>query len=155
MVRFTKKIIIIAVQKQNEENQQLIDKTNQMNAILEITESDIAKVKIEGQLLDNESRSLRSKLEKLANEKISIEEQTLELLQEQMATDQTSQNLGKKLRGLQERRRNMEITMFETEYKLSQVLLDLEKWKSTCAKNKANIEELTVNYCSLKIFKIF
>lgn len=130
--------------KQNEENQILADKINQMNAVLEMTESDIAKAKIEGQLLDNEMRSLRSKMEKLANEKISIEEQTLELLQEQMATDQTSQNLGKKLRALQERRRNMEITMFETEYKLSQVLLDLEKWKANCAKNKTNIEELTV-----------
>lgn len=131
---------------QNEDYSKLMEKIDEMNALLERTESDLAKAKIEGQLLENSTRSLRTKLEKLASEKIAIEEQTLELLQEQMATDQASQNLGKKLRALQERRRNMELTMFETEYKLSQVLLDLEKWKAAFGKNKDNLEELTVNF---------
>lgn len=119
-------------------------KINKMTAVLEQTESDLSKATIEGQITGNNLKSLRRHLERQLQQKIQLEEETLELLQDQMTTDQASSYRAKILRETQEKRRHMELTMFTTEQQLSQMFFDLEKWKTIIAQDKDNIDKLSV-----------
>ena len=71
------------------------------------------------------------------------------MLQDQISTDKASTYRGKVLRQVQDQRRSMELSMFDTEQQLSQVLFDLEKWKNQVTNSRGVVERLTVNGISL------
>lgn len=117
-----------------------------MAAVVEQTETDLSAANIEGQITENYLKSLRRTLEKQLQEKVKLEEQILELLQDQITTDNASTYRGKILRDTQEKRRTMELNMFGTEQQLSQLMFDLEKWKALVTQDKENIEKLAVRF---------
>lgn len=110
--------------------------------ILEKTEADVEQARSEGLLTKNHLTKLTNKLEKLQRQKLETEEKILDLLQDQITTDKAGQHRGRLLREAQEKRRNLEIQLSETENKLSQTILDLEKWRGLVQKSRENVERL-------------
>lgn len=91
-------------------------------------------------LTKNHLTKLTNKLDKLAREKLETEEKILDLLQEQITTDKAGQYRGRLLRDAQEKRRQLEIQMSETENNVSSTILELEKWRGLVQKAKENVE---------------
>lgn len=132
------------VEKETNDHSKLMNDVSKMSALVEQTETDLSRANTEGQLIENNLRTIRKRLEKQSTQKIELEEQILEILQDQITTDSASNIRAKLLREIQGQRRNAELNMYTTEYQLSQVLLELEKWKGQLSKNKENAERLNV-----------
>ncbi|XP_041777459.1 coiled-coil domain-containing protein 40 [Anopheles merus] len=124
------------VRKEQEDEDKLKRDLDHYALILEQTEADILKAQQEGLQLENHLKSLRQTLEKQNRKKFELEEQILELLQDQLTTDKAGEAQGKLLRDTQEKRRELEISMSDTENQLSVVLLELEKWRSLVENSK-------------------
>lgn len=137
-------IPFILVEKELKDQSKLMEDMSKMSALVEQTETDLSRANIEGQLIENDLRTIRKRLEKQANQKIELEEKILELLQDQITTDSASNIRSKSLREVQGQRRNAELNMYTTEYQLSQVLLELEKWKGQLTKSRENADKLKV-----------
>lgn len=135
------------VVKETNDYSELMSDVSQMSALVEQTETDLSRANTEGQLIENNLRTLRKRLEKQSTQKIEIEEKILELLQDQITTDSAGNISGKLLREIQGQRRNAELNMYTTEYQLSQVLLELEKWKGQLSKSRENADRLNVSFC--------
>lgn len=131
-----------AVQISEGENIKLDQKLDHFASILEKTEADLEQARSEGLLTKNHLTKLINKLDKLAREKLEIEEKILDLLQDQITTDKAGQHRGKLLRDAQEERRQLEISMAQTENQLSILILDLEKWRGNVQRSKENVEKL-------------
>lgn len=116
-----------------------------MTKIIEQTEVDQQKATVEWHVHENQLKVLRRTIEKQMRTKQQREEQILEKLQDQVTTDQASAYRSKKLRELQEKRRHMELGMLTTEQQLSQVILDVERWKSQVAHSTDALRQLTVS----------
>lgn len=114
--------------------------------ILEKTEADLEQARSEGLLTKNHLTKLVNKLDKLAREKLEIEEKILDLLQDQITTDKAGQHRGKLLRDAQEERRLLEISMAQTENQLSIAILDLEKWRGNVQRAKDNVERMKLDH---------
>lgn len=97
-------------------------------------------------LTKNHLTKLVNKLEKLAREKLEIEDKILDLLQDQITTDKAGQHRGKLLRNLQEDRRQMEIAIAQTENQLSIMILDLEKWRGNVQRAKESVEKMKLDH---------
>jgi coiled-coil domain-containing protein 40 len=110
--------------------------------ILEKTGVDLEQSRSEGLLTKNHVTKLVNKLDKLSREKFDIEEKILELLQEQITTDKAGQHRGRLLRDAQEERRKLEILISQNENQLSNIILDLEKWRGNVQHAKDKVEKL-------------
>lgn len=110
------------------------------------TEANQSRATVEGHVVENQLKTLRRSIERLNEKKLKLEEQTLELLQEQISNDQASLHRGKMLREVQQKRRNMELTMFTTEQQLSQSMLEMEQIKATVDNDKILVAKLTVSH---------
>lgn len=106
------------------------------------TDADIEQARSEGLLTKNHLTKLTNKLDKLAREKLDTEDKILDLLQEQITTDKAGQYRSRLLRETQEKRRQLEIQMSETENRVSVTILDLEKWRGLVQKARENVERL-------------
>uniref|UniRef100_A0A182NZV9 Uncharacterized protein n=1 Tax=Anopheles epiroticus TaxID=199890 RepID=A0A182NZV9_9DIPT len=137
------------VRKEQEDEDKLKRDLDHYALILEQTEADILKAQQEGLLLENHLKSLRQTLEKQNRKKFELEEQILELLQDQLTTDKASEAQGKLLRETQEKRRELEISMSDTENQLSVVLLDLEKWRSLVENSKEVLRKAKLGHDEL------
>lgn len=126
------------------ERDQLDRKIVKFNEILNRLEYDLQEDKARQMILDNQMKILCRCLEKTTIEKNQIEEQILELFQEQMCTDQSSQSRSKKLRELLDQGRSIENTMLKTEQQLSEILYKIEKWRTKIHHFKEIIEKLNV-----------
>uniref|UniRef100_A0A182NF00 Coiled-coil domain-containing protein 40 n=1 Tax=Anopheles dirus TaxID=7168 RepID=A0A182NF00_9DIPT len=134
------------VRKEQEDEDKLKRDLDHYALILEQTEADILKAQQEGLLIENHLKSLRQTLEKQNRKKFELEEQILELLQDQLTTDKAGESQGKLLRDTQEKRRELEITMSDTENQLSVVLLDLEKWRSLVESSKEVLRKVKLDH---------
>ncbi|XP_037024464.1 coiled-coil domain-containing protein 40 [Bradysia coprophila] len=134
------------LEKELNDQTKLMSDVSKMSALVEQTETDLSRANIEGQLIENNLRTLRKRLEKQSTQKIEIEEKILELLQDQITTDSASNIRSKLLKEIQGQRRNAELNMYTTEYQLSQVLLELEKWKGQLSKSRENADRLKGDY---------
>lgn len=114
--------------------------------ILEKTEADLQDARSEGLLTKNHLTKLINKLDKLAREKLEIEEKILDLLQDQVTTDKAGQHRGKLLRDAQEERRKVEIAISQTENQLSIAILELEKWRGNVQRTKENVEKMKIDH---------
>lgn len=121
-------------------------KLDHFSSILETTEADLEQARSEGLLIKNHLTKLVNKLEKLAREKLEIEEKILDLLQDQITTDKAGQHRGKLLRNFQEDRRQMEIAIAQTENQLSIMILDLEKWRGNAQRAKESVEKMKLDH---------
>lgn len=113
--------------RETREMEKVLDAFNQKQSIYEQTEVDLKRSQLEGVILENQLKSVKSKIELQAKHKLALEEQILDLLQEQISSDKAGQYRAKILRENQEMRRNMEIQISATENDLSRILLDLER----------------------------
>lgn len=136
----------LLVEKETNDYSKLMDDVSKMSALVEQTETDLSRANTEGQLIENNLRTMRKKLEKQSTQKIEIEEKILDLLQDQITTDSASNIRGKLLREIQGQRRNAELNMYTTEYQLSEVLLELEKWKGQLSKGRENADKFKVSF---------
>uniref|UniRef100_A0A182Q8X5 Coiled-coil domain-containing protein 40 n=1 Tax=Anopheles farauti TaxID=69004 RepID=A0A182Q8X5_9DIPT len=134
------------VRKEQEDEDKLKRDLDHYALILEQTEADILKAQQEGLLIENHLKSLRQTLEKQNRKKFELEEQILELLQDQLSTDKAGESQGKLLRDTQEKRRELEITMSDTENQLSVVLLDLEKWRALVESSKEVLRKVKLDH---------
>lgn len=146
IVEWGLRTVCFLVEKETNDHSKLMDDVSKMSALAEQTETDLSRANTEGQLIENNLRTLRKRLEKQSTQKIDIEEKILELLQDQITTDSASNIRGKLLREKQGQRRNAELNMYTTEYQLSQVLLELEKWKGQLTKSRENADRLNVSF---------
>lgn len=119
--------------------EKLMHELDKFTNILEHSEGDLKSSTHEGIFIETELRSIRFKLEKQIRQKVALEEKIFELLQEQITTDNAGQLRAKLLRDTQIQRRNVEIGLSSTENQLSEVLLDLETWKSIVTKLKKDV----------------
>lgn len=124
------------------DNTKLDQRLDHFTSILEKTDADIELARSEGLLTKNHLTKLTNKLDKLTREKLETEEKILDLLQEQITTDKAGQYRGRLLRDAQEKRRQLEIQMSETENNVSMTILELEKWRGLVQKAKENVERL-------------
>lgn len=113
--------------RETKEMEKLLDLSNEKQLIYEQTELDLKRSELEGVILENQLKTVKAKIELQAKNKLTLEEQILDLLQEQISSDKAGQYRAKILRQNQELRRQMEIQISATENDLSMVLLDLER----------------------------
>lgn len=130
------------VQITESETIDLDQKIDRFTSILDKTEVDLEEARSEGLLTKNHVTKLINKLEKLARDKLEIEEKILDLLQDQITSDKAGQHRGKLLRNAQEERRNLEIAMAQMENQLSLTVLELEKWRGIVQRAKENVEQM-------------
>lgn len=127
------------------ENDFLTREIVKVSAMVEETESSLNKATTENQIMESKLKSLMRDLERQSNKKIELEEKMLEMLQDQVMTDQASKKQAKNIREIRAQRRDLERAMFATEHQLSEILFELETIKGAVAQNKLHIEELTVS----------
>lgn len=113
--------------RETREMEKLLDFSNEKQSIYEQTELDLKRSELEGVILENQLKAVKAKIELQARKKITLEEQILDLLQEQISSDKAGQHRAKILRENQDQRRKLEIQISATENDLSMVLLDLEQ----------------------------
>lgn len=153
--RLVGEIDVLEKQLENEKQdyEKLSTKIENLDKILEQTERDLTAANQEGNYVQNQLKSLNTKLEKQGNNKMELEEKILELLQDQITTDKASEFRAKLLRQSQVKRRDLEINMSSTENQLSDVFLDLEKWKGIV--NRLREETQNLEVCILSLTLIF
>lgn len=128
--------------RDSEENDKILTGIDNFNLLLERTDDDLKHARTEGLVIQNHLNRLLLQMDRQGKQRYTLEEKILELLQDQITSDKASDYRAKLLREVQERRRNLEITMSDTENQLANILLDLEKWKNTVQKTKENIDQL-------------
>lgn len=101
-------------------------KLDKFTSLIETTEKSFHQASVENHLLDSNLKALLREHEREINKKINYENHILELLQEQVATDQASKKRGRNIRDLQSKRRDMELMMNNTEAQLSEILFEME-----------------------------
>lgn len=150
--RLVGEIDILEKQVENEKQdyEKLTTKIENLDKILEQTERDLTAANQEGNYVQNQLKSLKTKLEKQGHNKMELEEKILELLQDQITTDKASEFRAKLLRQSQVKRRDLEINMSSTENQLSDVFLDLEKWKGIVHRLREETQNLEVYFLKIQ-----
>lgn len=91
--------------------------------------------------LEGVVNKLRKSVEKLRQELRSIQDESMNALQEQLVNDKSSSQLNKQLRELREKNRKQEFNMLETENKISKKLLEVEELKAMMSQNQDTTKE--------------
>ncbi|XP_055684486.1 coiled-coil domain-containing protein 40 [Lutzomyia longipalpis] len=128
--------------REDKDYERLYEKISEKSSILDQTETDLKQAKIEGILLESQLKGVSAKIEKQATRKVELEEKILELLQNQITADKVGQYRARDLREIQEKRRNAEIMLSNTENQLSILLLDLEKYRGIVGNHHQVLEKL-------------
>ncbi|XP_069697466.1 coiled-coil domain-containing protein 40 isoform X2 [Periplaneta americana] len=115
---------------------------SKVNNILEQTDRDLQQVMSDCHKKMHEDKLLQKNLEKLCNDKISLEDTILENLQDQITQDKAAKYLNKVLCTLRNKTRDQEIIMMNTENKLTQTGLEVESQKSANEQTNSSLEEL-------------
>lgn len=154
--RLVGEIDVLEKQLENEKQdyEKLTIKIENLDKILEQTERDLTAANQEGNYVQNQLKSLNTKLEKQGNNKMELEEKILELLQDQITTDKASEFRAKLLRQSQVKRRDLEINMSSTENQLSDVFLDLEKWKGVVNRLREETQNLEVCFVCRPLYSL-
>lgn len=134
------------------EYSELTTKMDVISTLIEETEGSLSKSSLENAVLESELKGIRREYERQTNMKIELEEKILNVLQDQISTDHASKSRAKNVLDLQTQRRDLELTLFSTEEKLSEILFELEKLKGIVTRSKVHVDDLTVssdfsNYC--------
>lgn len=121
-------------------------KIDKFTMLIEETEKSLHQASVENHILNANLKSLLREHERQVNKKTTQENQILELLQDQVTTDQASKKCGRNIRDLQSKRRNMELMMNNTEAQLSEILFEMEKLKGVSARSRDYADDLIVKY---------
>lgn len=126
------------------ENVELRNKMEENENVIDATNDVLSRSLKENQLIESYVISSRREYEKYAQQKIELEENILENLQNQINADQVSRSHCANIRNLQEKRRDIEIKMYKTEECVADVMFELEKLKGEVIRNKQLVDELQV-----------
>lgn len=85
---------------------------------------------------------MQKDIEKLASQKIQLEDQILIKLEEKVAHDKAARHLNKLLRNLKNVTREQELVVVQTENSYGKTLLDIEKLNAVMENNKSELDEL-------------
>lgn len=121
-------------------------KIDKFTLLIEETEKSLHQASVENHILNGNLKSLLREHERQVNSKTDQENNILELLQDQVTTDQASKKRGRDIRELQNKRRNMELMMNNTEAQLSEILFEMEKLKGISARSRDYADDLIVTY---------
>ncbi|XP_077283288.1 coiled-coil domain-containing protein 40-like [Arctopsyche grandis] len=99
------------------------------SSALEITEKDLHFEKFENSKYSNSFKSITMQHEKLINEKISLENETLDKLQDRLSSDKTVEDLAARIKRLKNDTRKNEINMLSLESQHAKLMLKIEKQK--------------------------
>ncbi|XP_031617071.1 coiled-coil domain-containing protein 40 [Contarinia nasturtii] len=117
-------------------------KIEKFTILIEETDKSLHQASVENHILDGNLKSLIREHERQVNNRTAQENHILELLQEQVTTDQASKKRGRHIRDLQNKRRNMELMMNNTEAQLSEILFEMEKLKGVSARSRDYTDDL-------------
>lgn len=123
---------------------ELNQKIDKYSMLISETESSLHQATVENHILDGNLKSLQREHERQVNNKIKQENEILELLQQQVTTDQASKRRGQRIRDMQSKRRDMELMMNNTEAQLSEILFEMEKLKGISARSRDYADDLIV-----------
>lgn len=119
-------------------------KIEKHSMLINETENSLHQATVENHILDGNLKSLQREYERQVNEKTKKENEILELLQQQVTTDAASKRRGQNIRDLQNKRRDMELMMNNTEAQLSEILFEMEKLKGISARSRDYADDLIV-----------
>lgn len=125
---------------------ELNGKIDKFTLLIEETEKSLHQASVEHHILDGNLKSLFREHERQVNSKTEQENHILELLQEQVTTDQASKKRGRNIRDLQSKRRDMELMMNNTEAQLSEILFEMERLKGVSARSRDYADDFIVKY---------
>ncbi|GAB0089107.1 Coiled-coil domain-containing protein 40 [Sergentomyia squamirostris] len=137
--------------REDKDYERLYEKIVKKSSILDQTEADLKQSKVEGILLESQLKGVSGRINKQATRKIELEEKILELLQTQITTDKVGQYRTRDLREIQEKRRNAEIMLSNTENQLSVLLLELEKYRGLVGNHQYTIGKLQKKESQMKM----
>lgn len=115
-----------------------------MTILLEETDASYHKADVEHHLLECKLKTIRRDHERHTENKLKQENRILELLQNQVTTDQASKIQGRNIQELHDKRRDMERIMNNTELQLSEAIFELEKLKGAIFRSRNHADELKV-----------
>lgn len=133
----------------NESNQ----KMDQYAMLISETEKSLHQASVENAILESNLKSLSREHERQINNKTAQENHVLELLQDQVTTDQASKKRLRHIRDMQSKRRDMELMMNNTEAQLSEILFEMEKLKGVSVRSKEYANDLMVGKYIFILFK--
>lgn len=122
----------------------LNQKMDKFSMFISETEKSLHQATVENHILESNLKSLLREHERQINNKIKQENRILELLQDQVTTDQASKKRGRHILDLQNKRRDMELMMNNTEAQLSEILFEMEKLKGISVRSKDYANDLMV-----------
>lgn len=131
---------------------ELNQKIDKYSMLIGETENSLHQATVENHLLDGNLKSMQREHERQVNNKTKQENQILELLQQQVCTDQASKRRGQSIRDLQNKRRDMELMMNNTEAQLSEILFEMEKLKGISSRSRDYADDLIVRTMFLVFF---
>lgn len=131
---------------------ELNQKIDKYSMLIGETENSLHQATVENHLLDGNLKSVQREHERQVNNKTKQENQILELLQQQVSTDQASKRRGQSIRDLQNKRRDMELMMNNTEAQLSEILFEMEKLKGISSRSRDYADDLIVRTMFLVCF---
>lgn len=108
-------------------------------------ENSMHQADVENHVLDGKLKSLCRKNKRYLNEKTKCENEMLALLQDQVTNEQASKQRGRNIQNMQDKRRNMELMMNNTEAQLSEILFELEKLKGIIFRGRNYAQDLAVS----------
>lgn len=126
------------------EQSNLAKNLNELSSISNEMEASMHQASVENHMLEGKLKQLRKEMERNVNNKTQQENDILALLQDQVTADQASKQRGRNIRELQNKRRNMELLMNNTEAQLSEILFELEKLKGIICRSKNYVDDLSV-----------
>ncbi|XP_036342663.1 coiled-coil domain-containing protein 40-like [Rhagoletis pomonella] len=129
-------------QKQSDTLLALQTKLEELPLWLEQNEKDLTEANREGTNLETELRRLQLKCDKMNARKYQLEENMLKLAQEGLITDKASQYRLKLFREAQETRRATELNLAIVQSQLSEILLDIERYRGILIRLNQEQEEL-------------
>lgn len=124
-------------------------KIDKYSMLIGETEKSLHQATVENHILESHLKSLNRDYENQVHNKVTQETHILELLQEQVTTDQTSKERCRNIRDLQNKRRDMELMMNNTEAQLSEILFEMEKLKGISARSRDYADDLIVRFIQL------
>lgn len=121
-------------------------KIDKYSMLIVETEKSLHQATVEHHILESNLKSLNRDYENQVRNKVAQENQILELLQEQVTTDQANKKRCRSIRDLQNKRRDMELMMNNTEAQLSEILFEMEKLKGISARSRDYADDLIVRF---------
>ncbi|KAK5641501.1 hypothetical protein RI129_010048 [Pyrocoelia pectoralis] len=118
-----------SVEIENKKRFELESEMEQTQALIDQTELDIKKLASENANKHGELSALTNEFEKLGNQKVTLDNNVLKMLEDQITNDKAAKYLHKLVKKTKEKNRSLEISLAKIENTNSRSLMDIEAQK--------------------------